>query len=190
MASFRFFFAACSASFLALVACGGSTNSGLFGPSTCGDAACPATEPSGDGGGLTDAGTNPDPPSILPDGAVSDANVKPDDAATGGGPCNRDVECATGLCNLETDKCSVPGANGTPCFRDKECAGALCNLQTNKCSPLGVDGDACFRDQECAGALCNLQQDKCRAKQPFGEPCFRDKECILGLCNTSLNVCM
>ncbi len=170
-----------------LAACGGSNNSGLFGPP------CP------DGGVLCTATAGQDPSGVPEGGATAigpDASSSPVDGGGGPesdgatfGPCQRDIECPTALCNWALELCAVPAPNGAKCRRDVECAGKLCNWDLEVCSALGEIGDVCRRDVECAGKLCNWELEVCSAKQPKGGKCRRDVECASGICNQALDAC-
>jgi len=153
----------CVVGAVAVAACSGTTVG--TGITSCEGGDCPATDPfaslrdgathdpaSGDGAASTvDAGMEPGP---------SDGSTSGD--VTLGSPCERDVECTGGLCNLGTDTCEAPAPDGAKCWRDQECAGGLCNLGTDTCLPRQPAGQKCWRDTECTSGLCNSSLDTCQ----------------------------
>jgi len=176
-----FFAIAASAIF---AACGGSSSTGLFG-APCVDGGSVCTEPSAQ-----------EPTTDTPDSASSSVDAA-SDAGTDGpvsdgatfGPCRRDVECTTGICNWALELCAVAAPNGAKCRRDAECASKLCNWESETCSNVGALGSACRRDVECATSLCNWKLEVCSTKQPKGGACRRDDECATGVCNQALDTC-
>lgn len=114
---FSFLFAALLAGGAIAAGCGG-TAVGVGDPQ-CQGPQCTSTNPTGPGASSNLPG---------PIGTPVDAGGPMD--ATINKPCNRNIECDSGLCNLETDMCSVPAGLGAPCARDSECASNLCNLES------------------------------------------------------------
>ena len=165
-----------------VAACGGSSSTGLFSPPCVLDGSvCVETEEQS--------------PAPTPEGGATAA--RPDAAADTGsesdgatfGPCRRDVECTTGICNWALELCAVAAPLGNKCRRDRECASNLCNWELEACSTPAPIGGACRRDTECASGLCNWKLETCSTKQPKGGVCRRDVECATGVCNQALESC-
>jgi hypothetical protein len=130
------------------VACGGSTDEGLY---------------DGNGGS---AGA--------PLGAVAGAtNI----GGTSAGGTSAGGTSAGGTSAGGTSAGGTGGNAGKICFIDPDCTPLLCSWKTNTCiAPLPL-GEACARDLECQGHLCSWLTELCIVPRESGSECARNAEC-------------
>jgi hypothetical protein len=93
--------------------------------------------------------------------------------ANGDGPCSSSDVCASGKCNVVTQKCSA-------CLADADCAtGEVCDKPSGQCQAIVTNGQPCSRAAQCQSGVC-ASDGKCGDLD--GAVCSGTTTCRSGAC--------
>jgi hypothetical protein len=104
--------------------------------------------------------------------------------------CLEHGDCASGLCNLDTNQCLnacvALQADGEPCTVHGDCASGVCVFGANVCgTPPFPDGSPCASNTHCESGVCNMAADPPVCITPplaNGEPCLQNTHCESRVC--------
>ncbi len=105
-------------------------------------------------------------------------------------PCSDDLYCEPDFSISISGRgtCAALIAEGESCETSNSCVSGLCDSDTDTCSlPPARSGQECSKDSGCLSDFCN--EGVCSAKLSSGEPCSRYTACESGYCDSDTGMC-
>lgn len=96
--------------------------------------------------------------------------------------CYEHEDCASELCDFDTQTCTTTRAVGAQCSNDDVCESGYCDFSNGQCAASVANGSPCPSndDSQCADGWCDLAaptEPTCVAYAAEGQPCPLGREC-------------